>query len=297
MSRSRFRSCSARSWRREAPTCTSRRVLRRWCASTASSSRRGSTRCSRRGHCRGWSTRSLPQKLRERFEQELELDMSYSLPGRSRFRVNVFQQRDALGAVFRVIPFEIKDVDDLGLPNVVIGSRAVPAWVRRRHRPDGLGQVDDARGDGRHREPRASRPHHDGRRPDRVPPPPQELRGQPARGRGGHARLRTGPQARAASGPGRDPGRRDAGPRDDRNGDHGGRDRPPGLRDAAHAGRAADDRPDHRRVPAPPAAAGQGPAVDHAPRRGHAAAHPHGRRAGTRRRCARSSCAPPRSAT
>jgi twitching motility protein PilT len=61
----------------------------------------------------------LPQRLRERFEQELELDMSYSLPGRSRFRVNVFQQRDALGAVFRVIPFEIKDVDDLGLPNVV----------------------------------------------------------------------------------------------------------------------------------------------------------------------------------
>ena len=61
----------------------------------------------------------LPQKLRERFEQELELDMSYSLPGRSRFRVNVFQQRDAVGAVFRVIPFEIKNVDDLGLPNVV----------------------------------------------------------------------------------------------------------------------------------------------------------------------------------
>jgi twitching motility protein PilT len=62
----------------------------------------------------------LPQKLRERFEQELELDMSYSLPGRSRFRVNVFQQRDAVGAVFRVIPFEIKDVDDLGLPSVVM---------------------------------------------------------------------------------------------------------------------------------------------------------------------------------
>ncbi len=61
----------------------------------------------------------LPQKLRERFEQELELDMSYSLPGRSRFRVNVFQQRDAVGAVFRVIPFEIKNVDDLGIPTVV----------------------------------------------------------------------------------------------------------------------------------------------------------------------------------
>jgi twitching motility protein PilT len=61
----------------------------------------------------------LPQKLRERFEQDLELDMSYSLPGRARFRVNVFMQRDALGAVFRVIPFEIKAIDDLGLPPVV----------------------------------------------------------------------------------------------------------------------------------------------------------------------------------
>ncbi|HET9310993.1 MAG TPA: type IV pilus twitching motility protein PilT [Actinomycetota bacterium] len=61
----------------------------------------------------------LPQKLRERFEQELELDMSYSLPGRARFRVNVYMQRDAIGAAFRVIPFEIKQIDELGLPAVV----------------------------------------------------------------------------------------------------------------------------------------------------------------------------------
>ena len=61
----------------------------------------------------------LPQKLRERFEQELELDMSYSLPGRARFRVNVYMQRDAIGAAFRVIPFEIKAIDELGLPSVV----------------------------------------------------------------------------------------------------------------------------------------------------------------------------------
>jgi twitching motility protein PilT len=61
----------------------------------------------------------LPQKLRERFEQELELDMSYSLPGRARFRVNVYMQRDAIGAAFRVIPFEIKQISDLGLPGVV----------------------------------------------------------------------------------------------------------------------------------------------------------------------------------
>ena len=68
----------------------------------------------------------LPQKLRERFEQELELDMSYSLPGQARFRVNVYQQRDALGAAFRLIPFEIKRLDDLGLPGVVADLARFP---------------------------------------------------------------------------------------------------------------------------------------------------------------------------
>jgi twitching motility protein PilT len=68
----------------------------------------------------------LPQKMRERFEQELELDMSYSLPGRARFRVNVYMQRDAVGAVFRVIPFEIKSLDDLGLPPVAADLARFP---------------------------------------------------------------------------------------------------------------------------------------------------------------------------
>ncbi len=68
----------------------------------------------------------LPQKLRERFEQELELDMSYSLPGQARFRVNVYQQRDALGAAFRLIPFEIKRLDELGLPAVVADLARFP---------------------------------------------------------------------------------------------------------------------------------------------------------------------------
>ena len=58
----------------------------------------------------------LTQKQRERFEEGLELDLSYSLPGKARFRVNVFQQRDAMGSVMRLIPYEIKDPDALGLP-------------------------------------------------------------------------------------------------------------------------------------------------------------------------------------
>ena len=61
----------------------------------------------------------LPAKMRERFEQELELDMSYALPGKARFRVNVYQQRDVVGAAFRLIPCEIKTAAELGLPPVV----------------------------------------------------------------------------------------------------------------------------------------------------------------------------------
>ena len=58
----------------------------------------------------------LTQRQREVFEDKLELDISYSLPGKARFRVNVYQQRDALGCVMRVIPFEIRSLDALGLP-------------------------------------------------------------------------------------------------------------------------------------------------------------------------------------
>jgi len=68
----------------------------------------------------------LPQKMRERLEQELELDMSYSLPGKARFRVNVYFQRDSLGAAFRLIPYEIKNLDDLSLPSVVADLARYP---------------------------------------------------------------------------------------------------------------------------------------------------------------------------
>jgi len=61
----------------------------------------------------------LTQKQRERFESELELDLAYSLPGQARFRVNVYRQREAIGAAFRRIPYEIKSLEQLGMPAVV----------------------------------------------------------------------------------------------------------------------------------------------------------------------------------
>jgi twitching motility protein PilT len=61
----------------------------------------------------------LPGTLRERFEATKELDTSYALPGLGRFRLNVFQQRGAVGAVLRTIPDEIPALDDLDLPRAV----------------------------------------------------------------------------------------------------------------------------------------------------------------------------------
>ncbi|MCX8006811.1 MAG: type IV pilus twitching motility protein PilT [Coriobacteriia bacterium] len=60
----------------------------------------------------------LSEEQRKRFETELELDFAYSIPGLSRFRANVFQQRGSMGAVFRVIPLTIPTLDSLGLPRV-----------------------------------------------------------------------------------------------------------------------------------------------------------------------------------
>ncbi len=68
----------------------------------------------------------MPQKARERLEQELELDMSYQLPGKARFRVNVYFQRDSIGAAFRLIPYEIKEIEDLGLPGIVADLARYP---------------------------------------------------------------------------------------------------------------------------------------------------------------------------
>ena len=48
-----------------------------------------------------------------------EFDTSYSLPGISRFRVNIYRQRGSLAIVLRIIPFGIPKIEDLGLPPVI----------------------------------------------------------------------------------------------------------------------------------------------------------------------------------
>ncbi len=82
----------------------------------------------------------LTQKQREKFENDLELDCSYSLPGRSRFRVNVFLQRDNVGAVMRTIPYEIVPFDAIGVPAAVRAFAELPRGLVLVTGPTGSGK-------------------------------------------------------------------------------------------------------------------------------------------------------------
>jgi twitching motility protein PilT len=59
-----------------------------------------------------------PRSLNE-FAEDGEADFSYAVPDLSRFRVNAFKQRGAISIVCRAIPFEIRSIEELGLPEVV----------------------------------------------------------------------------------------------------------------------------------------------------------------------------------
>lgn len=54
-----------------------------------------------------------------KFERERELDMAFGISGLGRFRTNVFCQRGSVGAVLRVVPYEIKGMAELGLPQEI----------------------------------------------------------------------------------------------------------------------------------------------------------------------------------
>ncbi|MTV25538.1 PilT/PilU family type 4a pilus ATPase [Nitriliruptoraceae bacterium ZYF776] len=82
----------------------------------------------------------MTQKQREAFENHLELDMSYAVPNLARFRVNVFQQRDSIGSVMRVIPFDIRPLEELGVPAQVANFAYLPRGFVLVTGPTGSGK-------------------------------------------------------------------------------------------------------------------------------------------------------------
>ena len=82
----------------------------------------------------------LTDQQKKRFEESLELDFSFGIRGLARFRCNVFNQRGAVAAVYRVIPEQIKGFNELGLPAVL---------TRLAERPRGLVLVTGPTGSGK----------------------------------------------------------------------------------------------------------------------------------------------------
>ena len=82
----------------------------------------------------------LTDAQKKRFEETLELDFSFGIRGVARFRCNMFNQRGAVGAVYRQIPERIRPFDELGLPAVL---------AKMAERPRGLVLVTGPTGSGK----------------------------------------------------------------------------------------------------------------------------------------------------
>jgi len=82
----------------------------------------------------------LTGRQRETLEEERELDASHPLPGKGRFRVNVFFQRDSVGTVMRAIPNEIMTLGELGMPPIVSDFARLPRGLVLVTGPTGSGK-------------------------------------------------------------------------------------------------------------------------------------------------------------
>jgi len=82
----------------------------------------------------------LTDAQKKRFEETLELDFSFGIRGVARFRCNVFNQRGAVAAVYRVIPEKIKSFNELGLPSVIATLSERPRGLVLVTGPTGSGK-------------------------------------------------------------------------------------------------------------------------------------------------------------
>src|SRR5919202_6114875 len=70
--------------------------------------------------------RILSSEQQKQLEIKRQLDFSHSLPGVARYRVNVYFQRESIGAAFRLIPQEIKTLEELRLPDSLLELTTKP---------------------------------------------------------------------------------------------------------------------------------------------------------------------------
>jgi len=84
--------------------------------------------------------RILSTEQQKRLEIDRQIDLAYDVPGLCRFRVNVYFQREALGAAFRQIPQDIKSLEELGLPETLHELTTKPRGLVLVTGPTGSGK-------------------------------------------------------------------------------------------------------------------------------------------------------------
>ncbi|MGH2995393.1 MAG: type IV pilus twitching motility protein PilT [Gaiellaceae bacterium] len=84
--------------------------------------------------------RILSTEQQKHFEIKRQIDISHSIPGLARFRVNVYFQRESLGAAFRLIPAELRTLEDLGLSSVLRELASKPRGLVLVTGPTGSGK-------------------------------------------------------------------------------------------------------------------------------------------------------------
>ena len=84
--------------------------------------------------------RIISSEQQKRLELDRQLDLSYSIPGLARFRVNIYSQRESLAGAFRLIPADLKSLEELGLP---------PSLYELCNKPRGLVLVTGPTGSGK----------------------------------------------------------------------------------------------------------------------------------------------------
>ncbi len=82
----------------------------------------------------------LTNDQRKRLETDWQIDLSYSIPGRARFRVNAYYQRASIGAAFRLIPSSMPKLEDLDLPPVLLDFARKPRGFVLVTGPTGSGK-------------------------------------------------------------------------------------------------------------------------------------------------------------
>ena len=82
----------------------------------------------------------MNDKQRKAYEEFLETDFSFEIPGLARFRVNAFNQNRGAGAVFRTIPSEVLTLEDLGAPGVFKELSELPRGIVLVTGPTGSGK-------------------------------------------------------------------------------------------------------------------------------------------------------------